>query len=84
MVKTIQNLFEDPTAQIEDLTHVIKQDICHLNLQIKFLKELSQAQNFHGQQNVHSQAVVANLNGKIGRLTKALGDTIDLWVKVRA
>jgi hypothetical protein len=82
VVAKIPSLFEDPTAEIEKLAHVIKQDICQLNLQMRNLHEVSQGHHFHGQQSVHAKYVITYLSGRIARIRKELGDTIDMWTKV--
>jgi hypothetical protein len=82
VVAKIPHLFEDPTSQIEDLTQVIKQDMHHLTLQLRTLKEIAPIQSFQAQQNDHAKCVVAYLNGRVARLRKELGDTIEIWTKV--
>lgn len=63
-----RSLFDDPTAEISELTFVIKQDIAALNGKLSDLGRLRDAtkRNANKQAGDHSQNVVDSLKGRLG------------------
>eukprot|EP00475_Leptophrys_vorax_P036981 TRINITY_DN63229_c0_g2_i1.p1 TRINITY_DN63229_c0_g2~~TRINITY_DN63229_c0_g2_i1.p1 ORF type:complete len:383 (-),score=37.49 TRINITY_DN63229_c0_g2_i1:35-1183(-) len=81
------SMFDDPTAEIQDLTAVIKQDITALNASISDLQALCDAQaeasggkgrgqNRHTSE--HSSTVVDNLKSRLMNTTKEFKDVLTL------
>lgn len=81
------SMFDDPTAEIQDLTAVIKQDITALNATISDLQALCEAQaeasggkgrgqNRHSSE--HSSTVVDNLKSRLMNTTKEFKDVLTL------
>lgn len=63
-----RSLFDDPTAHIQELTFVIKQDIGALNAKLDDLQRLRDAarQTANKQAGEHSASVVGALRGRLG------------------
>lgn len=63
-----RSLFDDPTAEIQDLTLVIKQDIALLNGKLSDLQRLRDAarRTTNKQAGDHSENVVESLKGRLG------------------
>ncbi|CAI7757907.1 unnamed protein product [Closterium sp. NIES-53] len=80
------SMFDDPTAEIQDLTAVIKQDITALNASISDLQALCEAQaeasggkkgqNRHTSE--HSNTVVDNLKSRLMNTTKEFKDVLTM------
>lgn len=62
-----RSLFDDPTAEIRELTFVIKQDIAALNAKLSNLQSLRDAQRRHSSKQAgdHSESVVSSLKGRL-------------------
>lgn len=63
-----RSLFDDPTAEIQELTFVIKQDIAALNAKLSDLQRLRDAmrRSSNKQAGDHSENVVQSLKGQLG------------------
>lgn len=63
-----RSLFDDPTAEIQELTYVIKQDIGALNSKLADLQRLRDAtrRGSNKQAGDHSENVVHSLKGRLG------------------
>lgn len=63
-----RSLFDDPTAEISELTYVIKQDIAALNGKLADLQRLRDAtrRSANKQAGDHSENVVDSLKGRLG------------------
>lgn len=63
-----RSLFDDPTAEIQELTFVIKQDIAALNGKLADLQRLRDAtrRSSNKQAGDHSENVVESLKGRLG------------------
>lgn len=63
-----RSLFDDPTAEISELTYVIKQDIGSLNAKLADLQTLRDAtrRSANKQAGDHSENVVDSLKGRLG------------------
>ena len=63
-----RSLFDDPTAEIQQLTYVIKQDIASLNAKLQNLQRLRDAtrRSANKQAGDHSENVVHSLKGRLG------------------
>lgn len=63
-----RSLFDDPTAEIQELTFVIKQDIAALNAKLADLQRLRDAtrRSSNKQAGDHSENVVESLKGRLG------------------
>lgn len=63
-----RSLFDDPTAEIQELTYVIKQDITSLNGKLQDLQTLRDAtkRSSNKQAGDHSENVVHSLKGRLG------------------
>lgn len=63
-----RSLFDDPTAEIQELTFVIKQDIASLNGKLGDLQQLRDAtkRSSNKQAGDHSENVVESLKGRLG------------------
>lgn len=63
-----RSLFDDPTAEIQELTFVIKQDISALNSKLDDLQRLRDAnrRSANKQAGDHSENVVHSLRGRLG------------------
>lgn len=63
-----RSLFDDPTAEISELTYVIKQDITALNAKLADLQTLRDAtrRSANKQAGDHSENVVDSLKGRLG------------------
>lgn len=63
-----RSLFDDPTAEIQELTYVIKQDIGALNAKLADLQRLRDAtkRSANKQAGDHSENVVHSLKGRLG------------------
>jgi len=65
-----RSIFDDPSAEIEELTFIIKQDIQNINSQISALKALGKG-NYSGKQaEAHNDTVIGYLNTKLATTTK--------------
>lgn len=63
-----RSLFDDPTAEIQELTYIIKQDIAALNSKLTDLQRLRDAtrRSANKQAGDHSENVVHSLKGRLG------------------
>ena len=61
MLASQSKLFENHSARIQELTQVIRQDLCGLNRQIGELKQLSAAQNQEARNNKNHQTYSSNV-----------------------
>ncbi|KAI0565706.1 Syntaxin [Gracilaria domingensis] len=63
-----RSLFDDPTAEIQELTYIIKQDIAALNSKLTDLQRLRDAtrRSANKQAGDHSENVVHSLRGRLG------------------
>lgn len=65
------SMFDDPTAEVEELTGIIKQDITALNAQIAELQRLSaRSKEGNKQSESHSHTVVDNLRSRLKDATQ--------------
>lgn len=63
-----RSLFDDPTAEIQELTYIIKQDIASLNSKLTDLQRLRDTarRSANKQAGDHSENVVHSLKGRLG------------------
>eukprot|EP00879_Flechtneria_rotunda_P018666 GHRR01019589.1.p1 GENE.GHRR01019589.1~~GHRR01019589.1.p1 ORF type:complete len:236 (+),score=84.89 GHRR01019589.1:552-1259(+) len=72
-------MFDDPTAEIDELTGIIKQDIQGLNLAIAELQRVSAKQADDNKQSAdHSHTVVDNLRTRLKDATQAFKEVLTL------
>ena len=84
-------MFDDPSAEVADLTGVIKQDITALTAAISDLQALCDAAAEAGgggsrggkQRSEHSTTVVESLKGRLMATTKEFKDVLTLRTQVR-
>ncbi|GAM20070.1 hypothetical protein SAMD00019534_032450 [Acytostelium subglobosum LB1] len=72
------SIFNDPSADIEELTFIIKQDIQNLNKEISTLGQLSKQSRNNKQTEEHSETVVGFLNLKLVNTTKEFKDILEV------
>jgi syntaxin 5 len=75
-----RSLFGDPTADIQELTQVIKQDISKLNSDISALQQQAKAQS-HGEgkhMRTHTSTVVISLQVKLADVSKDFKNVLEL------
>eukprot|EP00879_Flechtneria_rotunda_P006196 GHRR01006514.1.p1 GENE.GHRR01006514.1~~GHRR01006514.1.p1 ORF type:complete len:320 (+),score=109.14 GHRR01006514.1:133-1092(+) len=73
------SMFDDPTAEIDELTGIIKQDIQGLNLAIAELQRVSAKQADDNKQSAdHSHTVVDNLRTRLKDATQAFKEVLTL------
>lgn len=73
------SMFDDPAAEIQDLTGVIKQDIEGMNAAIADLQQLSATDEERNKQNKdHSVVVVDSLRTKLKNATKSFSDVLTI------
>ena len=67
-----RSLFGDPTADIQELTQVIKQDLAKLNSDIAALQQQVKARAYHESKHVrtHTSSVVVSLQVRARRVGK--------------
>eukprot|EP01113_Clastostelium_recurvatum_P021693 TRINITY_DN2573_c0_g1_i2.p1 TRINITY_DN2573_c0_g1~~TRINITY_DN2573_c0_g1_i2.p1 ORF type:complete len:304 (-),score=59.23 TRINITY_DN2573_c0_g1_i2:19-930(-) len=70
-----RSLFDDPSAEIEELTFMIKQDIQGLNRQIATLKSMGKG-GTGKQAEAHNDTVIGYLNTKLASTTKDFKDIL--------
>lgn len=79
-------MFDDPAAEIQDLTAVIKQDITALNAAISDLQVLCDSRNEGANRTKHSSehstTVVDNLKSRLMNTTKEFKDVLTLRTEV--
>jgi syntaxin 5 len=80
-VAKTKSLFEDPTAQIQELTNVINQDIKKLNHQITQLQQLRQGRR-NNQEEHHSESVVESLKHQLRGATKKFSEILEVRTEV--
>ena len=74
-----RSLFEDPTAEINELTHIIKQDITALNGKLTGLQSHAKSVATSGagkQRTAHSSSVVDSLKERLLEATKEFQDVL--------
>lgn len=74
-------MFEDPTAQIQELTNVINQDIKKLNHQITQLQQLRHGRNTD-QEEKHSEGVLESLKSQLRGATKKFSEILEVRTEV--
>ncbi|EFA80909.1 t-SNARE family protein [Heterostelium album PN500] len=72
------SIFNDPSADIEELTFIIKQDIQKLNQEISQLGQISKQSRSNKQTEEHSETVVGFLNLKLISATKEFKDILEV------
>lgn len=67
-----KSLFNDPSAQIEELTFIVKQDLSMLQARLEDLQSLTRSDSSPGndQQHTHCENVVASINSSLLDTTK--------------
>ncbi|KAI9223021.1 t-SNARE [Blastocladiella britannica] len=77
-----KTLFDDRPVEITELTAVIKQDITHLNDQIRGLQAFQRAQNSRAraghQEEEHSQSVVVGLQSSLARASQGFAEVLEI------
>jgi len=82
----MKTIFNDPAAEIEELTSIIKQNIQNLNKDIVSLREISKGGNSNGgynnsnnnQKSAHSDTVITYLNSKLASTTKDFKEVLQI------
>ncbi|XP_063059796.1 syntaxin 5A, like [Engraulis encrasicolus] len=80
MLAKSKSLFDDKATEIDELTHIVKQDINHLNKQIAQLQELVRSrgrQNGRHQQ-THSNTVVVSLQSKLAAMSNDFKSVLEV------
>ncbi|EGG23396.1 t-SNARE family protein [Cavenderia fasciculata] len=72
------SIFNDPSADIEQLTFIIKQDIQNLNREITQLSQISKGSKQNKQTGEHSETIVGFLNLKLANTTKEFKDILEV------
>lgn len=72
------SMFDDPTAEIDELTGIIKQDIQGLNTAIAELQQVSSKRGENKQSADHSHTVVDNLRTRLKDATQEFKDVLTL------
>ena len=70
------SMFDDPTAEIDELTGIIKQDIQGLNTAIGELQQISAKRGDNKQSSDHSHTVVDNLRTRLKDATQEFKDVL--------
>jgi syntaxin 5 len=75
-----RSLFGDPTADIQELTQVIKQDLSKLNSDIGALKQQVKAQSYGESKHMrtHTSSVVVSLQVKLADVSKDFKNVLEL------
>lgn len=75
-----RSLFDDPTAEIQELTFVIKQDISALNGRLEDLQHLRDAtrRSSNKQAGVHSENVVDSLKSRLGATAEGFKSVLQM------
>lgn len=74
-----KSLFDDPAAEINELTFVVKQDIQNLNAKLESLQELrthGKSARGNAQTEAHTGSIVDNLKGKLMDATKSFKEVL--------
>ena len=81
-----KSLFDDRPIEIQELTHVIKQDIANLSVEINHLQQYQQNQNaqshINKQVETHGQNVLGSLKSKLANATTRFKDVLEIRTQV--
>merc|ERR1719191_1720335 len=76
-----KGIFDDKTAQIQELTYNVKQDIESLNQQIEVLEKQATGSGSNRNLKAHSQTMVNTLKTRLLEVTKEFKDALELRTK---
>lgn len=79
-----KSLFDDRPVEIQELTHVIKQDIANLSAEINHLQQYQQSTSgaTNRQNETHGQNVLGSLKSKLANATTRFKDVLEIRTQV--
>ena len=81
-----KSLFDDRPVEIQEMTHVIKEEIARINAQIKGMEQYLREQGSsmgNQQTREHSSSIVVSLQAKLATASSSFKDILELRSQVQ-